>query len=366
MNAGIKHRIVIVDDDSIIREIVGEILLSEGYEVEQFSNTADAETYLKNNNVSLLFLDVSMPVEDGYTFMARLKKQNYFKDLPVIFMTGKGAIDDKVQGFELGAVDYIVKPFHRMDVLMRAKAHIKIVETHNENKEKLSQIEKAHQSLMVQPQDIPEAKFGVYFKSLLEAGGDFYEVLKLDENRYVYFIADISGHDIATSYVMPAVKALMKQCFKDSSALQEELNSFNKSVKESIPESKFITALMILLDRKDNSALVVNMGHIPPVIKPFNANAYLAELDGDVLGVHNNPIFGVQNLHLSKGDKIILFTDGLLESGTKIWPEELKSLPEKIDELSSESLDKECKALIQKMGASQNSGDDILLMMVEV
>ncbi|MCM8525044.1 MAG: response regulator [Lentisphaeraceae bacterium] len=366
MSAVSQHCILIVDDDTVMREIVGDILTSEGYNVKKFSDTQGVESFLKENKVSLLFLDVSMPQEDGYTFLKRLKGQECFKDLPVIFMTGKGEIDDKVYGFELGAVDYIVKPFHRMDVLMRAKAHIKIVETHNENRQKLSQIEQAHQSMMVHPDNLPEARFGIFFKSMLEAGGDFYEVIKLDEKHYAYFIADISGHDIATSYVMPAVKALMKQCFKDSGSLNDELQSFNKSVKESLPDGKFITSLMLLVDREQNKITFVNMGHIPPLIKPLAGSAYLVDLEGDILGVHDNPVFGVLEQQFQEKDKVILFTDGLLENNNKIWTKDLNQLPSAVDEIQDANLNSFSEKLASKMNALEKNLDDILVMAIEV
>ena len=363
-----EHNIVIVDDDSVMREIVGDILATANYSSKKFASCAEAEEYLSEHPVSLLLLDVSMPQEDGYSFLARLKKDPAYNDLPVIFMTGKGNINDKIHGFELGAVDYIVKPFHRMDVLMRIKAHIRIVENHSEDRQKLDQLEKAHKSFMVQPEDIPEANFGVYFNSLLEAGGDFYDVIKLDENRYVYFIADISGHDIAASYVMPAVKALMKQCFKDGGNLEDELKSFNKSVKGSIPAEKFITGLMLLLNKKTRSVKIVNMGHLPPIIKPKGKNSFLVELNGDILGVHENPEFGYMDLELQEGDRIFTFTDGLLENPNerRVWTQNIKELTKKVSQLNEKDLNKFCLSIAEQMSVTGEKEDDVLLMILEV
>ena len=367
-NTNSEHNIVIVDDDNLMREIVADILLTENYSSKKFASCAEAEEYLSQHSASLLLLDVSMPQEDGYSFLARLKKNPDYKDLPVIFMTGKGDINDKIHGFELGAVDYIVKPFHRMDVLMRVKAHIRIVETHSENRQKLDQLEKAHKSFMPQAEDLPEAKFGIYFNSLLEAGGDFYDVIKLDEDRFVYFIADISGHDIATSYVMPAVKALMKQCFKEEGQLDEELTRFNQSVKDSIPAEKFITGLMILVNRKLNSVRIINMGHLPPVIIPQNEDAYLTDVQGDILGVHDKPHFDYLDLDLKKGDRIFTFTDGLLENPNErvVWTEGIKKLPAAMTALSENDLSKCCLQTAEKMSVTDQSEDDVLLMMIEV
>ena len=367
MNESSQHTIAIVDDDFFMREVVSEILIEEGYKIESFMRVNDAEKFLLENPVSLLLLDVTMPEEDGYSFLKRLKQNPRFTDLPVIFMTGKGDINDKVHGFELGAVDYIVKPFHRMDILMRVKAHIKIVESQNFDKAKLSQLKEAHRSLMPLPEDLPDAGFAVHFNSFLEAGGDFYEVLKVDDEHFAYFIADISGHDISTSYVMPAVKALMKQCFKESSELQAELKNFNNSVKESIPDGKFITAALIVTDKSQKSFAVINMGHLPVILLKKNGEAEFIEVEGDVLGVHEEPEFGLISRDVEEGDRIIIYTDGLLESSAgKVWAgclEELKKVVLSTKNLSLESMP---KALAENILKPESVNDDVLIVAIEI
>lgn len=362
-----QHIIAVVDDDYFMREVVSEILNQEGYNPMVFSSVNEAEKYLLENPVSLLLLDVTMPEEDGYSFLKRLKKNSLFTDLPVIFMTGKGDINDKIHGFELGAVDYIVKPFHRMDILMRVKAHIKIVESQNFDKAKLSQLKEAHRSLMPLPEDLPDASFAVHFNSYLEAGGDFYEVLKVDAEHFVYFIADISGHDISTSYVMPAVKALMKQCFKESGELLAELKNFNNSVKESIPDGKFITAALVIADRSQKSFSIINMGHLPAILLKNDGSSEFIEVEGDILGVHENPEFGSVSINVEKGDRIILYTDGLLESSAgKVWAGCLEELKQAVESTKSYSLKSTPESLAAKVLKPDSVNDDVLILAIEV
>ena len=190
----------------------------------------------------------------------------------------------------------------------------------------MSQINKAHVSQMKKPDELPRARFGIYFKSFQEAGGDFYDVIELDQlGSYAYFIADISGHDIATSYVMPAVKVLLMELMKSCGDLKERLLQFNKSVIEMIPEDKFITAQLLIINRKEGRAELINMGHTPLIHLDGGDTAALIECPGDILGMHPQPEFGFKTLNIKPYDRFILYSDGLLESDKKraVWTERL-------------------------------------------
>ena len=157
----------------------------------------------------------------------------------------------------------------------------------------------------------------------------------------------------------------MKQCFKDSSNLNDELKSFNKSVKESIPEDKFISSLMLLVDRENSKVTYINMGHLPPVFKPVNKKAYIIDLEGDILGVYDEPVFGILQQSINKDDKVVFFTDGLLENDKKIWTQDIKLLPAAVDKILETDLNLFSENLASTMNALDNNLDDILVMTIQ-
>lgn len=114
-----NERILVVDDDTNICELLRLYLEKEGYEVSIANNGADAVKFFQENEPDLMLLDIMLPVLDGWQVCREVRK---FSDKPIIMLTAKGETFDKVLGFELGADDYVVKPFDAKEVMVRIKA----------------------------------------------------------------------------------------------------------------------------------------------------------------------------------------------------------------------------------------------------
>lgn len=117
-----RARILIVDDEEQIREMIREYTSLEGYDIEEASNGREALQLLKEQEYSLVILDVMMPRMDGWTVCREIRKTSL---VPVIMLTARGEEYDKLFGFELGVDDYIVKPFSPKELLARMKAIIR-------------------------------------------------------------------------------------------------------------------------------------------------------------------------------------------------------------------------------------------------
>ncbi len=113
------EKILVVDDDSNIAELLRLYLEKEGYEVYTANNGGDAVKVYKEKEPDLMLLDIMLPVLDGWQVCREVRK---FSEKPIIMITAKGETFDKVLGFELGADDYIVKPFEPKEVMARVKA----------------------------------------------------------------------------------------------------------------------------------------------------------------------------------------------------------------------------------------------------
>jgi len=116
----LKHRILTVDDDPDILDVLS-LTLSELYEVVQAENGQAGLQLAQTGSPSLIITDYAMPVMDGRQFCQALKKDILLRHIPVIMLTGKGEVQDKVGGIDAGADDYIVKPFEPNELLARIK-----------------------------------------------------------------------------------------------------------------------------------------------------------------------------------------------------------------------------------------------------
>ena len=113
-------RLLVVDDDTEIRELLEFDLSHSGYSVDTAKNGLDGLNMALNNTYDLVLLDVMMPKMNGFEVCQNIRKTK--KNLPILLLTAKGTIHDKTEGFDCGADDYLVKPFDIQEVLLRVRA----------------------------------------------------------------------------------------------------------------------------------------------------------------------------------------------------------------------------------------------------
>ncbi|MGE5279978.1 MAG: response regulator [Deltaproteobacteria bacterium] len=116
-----KARLIVIDDDPDIRDVLLLTLTEEGYDVLEASNGQEGVELIKSKNPNLVIVDYKMPVMDGPTMCATVKKDILLAHIPIIMLTGKGEVTDKVSGINAGADDYMVKPFEPTELLARIK-----------------------------------------------------------------------------------------------------------------------------------------------------------------------------------------------------------------------------------------------------
>ena len=123
-----QTKILVLDDEKEIADLVALYLNNEGYEVHKFYDSKDALEYMKNNRVDLALLDVMMPEISGFE-ICRIIREKYM--FPVIMLTAKVEDVDKIQGLSLGADDYITKPFNPLELVARVKAQLRRYKKYN-------------------------------------------------------------------------------------------------------------------------------------------------------------------------------------------------------------------------------------------
>lgn len=125
--------ILVVDDVAKNLEVICNILSLESYQISVASDGIRAWNIMQRLNPDLILLDIMMPNVDGYTFCRRLKEVEGKKDIPVIFVTARTGREDLIRGFEVGAVDYITKPFNSAELLARVRTHVSLYRANKRN-----------------------------------------------------------------------------------------------------------------------------------------------------------------------------------------------------------------------------------------
>ena len=110
------HHILVIDDDTRLRSLLGRFLDENGFQVSLAKDTAEAKKMMQELSFDLLIVDVMLPNENGVDFTAALRKSS---KIPVIMLTARGEFDDRIKGLEAGADDYLQKPFEPKELLLR-------------------------------------------------------------------------------------------------------------------------------------------------------------------------------------------------------------------------------------------------------
>ena len=118
-----KFHILVVDDDDKIRSLIKQYLVEKGFLISTAGNAENAKKMIEIFNFNLIILDVMMPGQSGYDLTKELKES---KNIPIILLTAKGEVENRIHGLELGADDYLGKPFDPKELLLRVKNVIKM------------------------------------------------------------------------------------------------------------------------------------------------------------------------------------------------------------------------------------------------
>jgi phosphoserine phosphatase RsbU/P len=368
------HRVLIVDDSPIDRLILSSILQKEGYHTIPASNAVEAIEKAREYQPDIILLDVLMPGKNGFETCAMLKMDAVTNPIPVIFLSSENDKQSRISGLTGGGVDYITKPFETEEVLARLRIHLRIRQAFEfqieQQKQQLSVLKIAQQAILVQPEEMPEAKFAVYYRPLNAAGGDFYDVISLGEDINGYFSADISGHDLGAAFVTSALKALLQQNFNSLYTPLEIMQLLNGVLHPLLKNEVVLSACCARLNRRSGRLTCVAAGHPPLIHMDSLGSIKLISPEGDLLGAFAAPYFESVEVKVAKGDRLLFFSDGLIESyhgkavsrgvGVRNLEESLKvkfHLP--LTELVHETVLSICEP-------HENPGDDILLLGVEV
>ncbi|MFZ5763575.1 MAG: SpoIIE family protein phosphatase [Thermodesulfobacteriota bacterium] len=310
--------ILVVEDQELNRFLLEEVLQRAGYAVLAAADGPSARKLAREHLPDLILLDVMMPEEDGYQTCRLLKEEPVTAEIPVIFITALDELKDRLEGLDLGALDYISKPFQVEELLARVRNYLKLYHAHfllrQEWAHRLQQVQEAHQAILVDPAALPAARCAVRYRTVLEAGGDFYDVFEMQPGLHGYLVADISGHDLGASFQVPALKALIRQNSSMLYTPAETIRTINRVLATIFKEEQFLTAVYLVVDRGRNVVAMVNAGHLPVLHLGARGEVRWLTSNSDILGAFADGNYRSQEFPVGPGDRLVLCTDGLIES----------------------------------------------------
>jgi phosphoserine phosphatase RsbU/P len=317
-----KKVVLLVDDAPANIQIVNSIL-KDDYKIRIATSGAKALDLVKTAPLpNLVLLDVMMPEMDGYELCTIMKATPEVRDIPVIFLTGQTRADDETRGFEVGAVDYIHKPFSPSVVKARVNTHLVLREMREQLARQLfsinNELEMARQiQLSILPHEIPKIpglEIAVRYIPMSSVAGDFYDFVVVDEKHIGILIADVTGHGLPAALIASMLQSALCAQAVHASDPGRVLAGLNHALCGKF-DHNFVTAAYAYIDMEERTLTYAAAGH-PPMLICRNSNRKVEEIleNGLFLGMFPEAAFASVKTPFASGDRVVLYTDGILEA----------------------------------------------------
>jgi serine phosphatase RsbU (regulator of sigma subunit) len=322
MNPPEKKTLLLVDDTPANLQTANAIL-KDDYKVRIATSGAKAlELTGAAPAPDLILLDVMMPEMDGYEVCARLKSNPETRNIPVIFLTGMTEEQDETRGFEVGAVDYIHKPFSPAVVKARVRTHLMLRDAREQLARQLlainNELEMARQiQLSILPQETPKIdglEVTARYVPMSSVAGDFYDFIAVDDKHLGILIADVSGHGLPAALIASMLQVALSGQRGHAAKPGAVLDGLNQALCGKF-QHNFVTAAYLYVDMEKKRIQYAGAGH--PAMLMWNQSAGTVEEvceNGLVLGQFPEAAYDSVEVPAAAGDRCVLFTDGILEA----------------------------------------------------
>jgi phosphoserine phosphatase RsbU/P len=317
-----KQTVLVVDDTPSNIQIVNSIL-KDVYKVRIATNGAKALELVKvAPPPNLILLDVMMPDMDGYEVCTRLKLDPDTRDIPVIFLTAQTEIEDETRGFEVGAVDYIHKPFSPAIVKARVETHLVLRGIREQLALRLREIQKELETarqiqFSILPEKTPKmagVDIAARYIPMTSVAGDFYDFIVVDEQHLGILVADVSGHGMPAALIASMLKIALAAQVPHAADPAQVLFGLNEALCGNF-QQHYVTAAYVYLDMTNRTLKYAGAGHPPLLVWRESSTGVRDVLEnGLFLGKFKKASYSSVEFPVTPGDWVLLYTDGIPEA----------------------------------------------------
>jgi sigma-B regulation protein RsbU (phosphoserine phosphatase) len=326
--------LLVVDDNEDNRYTLTRRLNREGYKnLTLASNGREALDKLKAQPFDLVLLDIMMPDMNGYEVLEHVKATPALRDIPIIMISSLDEIESVIHCIELGAEDYLNKPFN--PTLLRARVGASLEKKRlrddvRRNMERLAQELDSARALQVAmlprqfPTCSPSHPIAVHavMEPAREVGGDLYDCFYAGERTFCFLVGDVSGKGAAAAMFMARARSLVRITVSlwrewradeiDPGAL---LETVNRELCQDNDDRMFVTMFLGLIDTGSGLVSFVNAGHPPPHLVSTTGETKQIDSKPVVpLGIRRQARFQTRTLGILPGDALFVCSDGVFEA----------------------------------------------------
>jgi two-component system response regulator len=398
--------LLVVDDNATNSDLLARHLESQGHTVALAENGRQALGMIQKDKFDLVLLDVMMPEMNGYQVLTHMKSNISWKNIPVIMISALGEMDSVVQCIEMGAEDYLPKPFN--PVLLKARINACL------EKKRLRDMEQLYAKSMeleleigrqIQRSFFPNAlpqlpgwEIAAFFQAARQVTGDFYDAFLLFNGKQVgLVIADVCDKGVGSALFMVLFRSLIRVFSGQTHLCESFIAASQKRAGDMIIQQEtidveqtnaliavaltndyieqnhsdmdmFATLFFGVLNPETGLLSYINAGHEPLFIVGPNGVKVSLQPSGPAVGMMPDARFKIEHVQLEPGDILIGYTDGVTEArssnGELYTKKRLQSLLEQPVASASELLER-IKTSLFKHTENAPQSDDITLLVVQ-
>jgi phosphoserine phosphatase RsbU/P len=323
-------RLLVVDDTEANRDLLARRLRALGHEVLIAGNGREALDVLAARPIDLVLLDIMMPEMDGFQVLERMRSDPVLRLVPVIMISAVDEIDSVARAIELGATDYLPKPFNA--VVLRARVTATLEKKRLEDAERLHARELEREleiGRQIQKDFLPDAlpqprgwEIAAAFHPARQVGGDFYDAFALEDGRVALVVADVCDKGVGAALFMALFRSLIRSHAElhgagtpAAPAARSIVALTNDYIARTHGRSNmFATIFFGILDPGTGALAWVNGGHEPPVLRRSDGRLERLVPTGPAVGALPGMEFTSQSGRLDAGDLLLAITDGVSEA----------------------------------------------------
>ena len=374
-------RIMVVEDDTSLRDWIEFELGFDGYKVTQAANGLLALQELRRSDPpDLILLDVQMPGMDGYQVSRELQTWPEYAAVPIIFLTARAELSDRLSGFAAGATDYLTKPFKMAELKARISALLRQTERNRslgrrqESKRASEEMDEAaiiQRTLMAcSLGSITSVEVTASCRPARLVGGDLYDVHERSDGRLSIIEADVSGKGLPAAMVTAEVRTMLRETARQIASPAAVLALANHRLYDDLSEvNKFVTVFTAFYSPQHNTLTYANGGHSVVTYSAGGGPATILEPTGLPLGIFPDSGYDEVTLPFGPRDLLVLASDGFAEAHNtagELWGyDRLLAAINEVAHLSAREIAEHLTAEAARFGQHCEQADDQTLIVLK-
>lgn len=323
--------VLIVDDLEVNRELLARRMARLGHTHALAASGREALARLRDARFDLVLLDITMPEMDGYEALAQMKADAQLAHIPVVMVTAIDGVESVVRCLELGAEDYITKPFNPVVLKARIESSLNKKRVADLNARLLHSMSREMAiaqkiQLGFLPDTLPQLPgwpLAACCTPARQVGGDFYDALVLPSGRLFFTVADVCDKGVGAALYMALIRSLLRISLQQAAPGNEAGEPLARALAftndyiatEHARDNMFATVFAALLCPRTGEMHYINAGHDAPLL--WRQGAQQPEAlppEGLAVGMMAGQTYEVRSTRLQPGDRLLAFTDGLPEA----------------------------------------------------